>query len=266
MAPGMNARPLSFTDSGGSSPILFFVHGWPDTGALWAKQIEHFSAHWRCVAVTLPAFTAEDLSSGEDFPELVERLVATVEQVRSGKNTEVVLVGHDWGAFLVYLLDQRHPEVASRIITLDVGAHFQPRSVGHAVFMLGYQWYLVLAYWMGKLVPAVGNFMTRLFSTLARAPRGSEVEARSNYPYWYFWRARLCRRYRGALPARYQPKKPLLYLHGLKKRYAFHSPKWEQLVSATPGSKVVGLPGCDHWFMVRDPVATNRTMETWLGR
>jgi pimeloyl-ACP methyl ester carboxylesterase len=106
--------------------------------------------------------------------------------------------------------------------------------------------------------------MSRKFARYARAPRPESAACSMNYPYAYFWRARFFSRYRDALPIRYRPTKPLLYLYGARSPWPFHSKRWEEIVRGTPGSEVVPIEG-DHWLQVRDPAATHRAMDRFLG-
>jgi len=255
---------LHYTDTQSDLPILFFIHGWPDTGELWKHQVDYFSTRFRCVCVTLPGYRPGDPAGPVDFPELADRIAATVEKVKGNSPQPLTLVGHDWGAYLTYLTDKRHPHLASRLITMDVGAELDPTSFGHALFLVSYQAYLITAYFLGKALPFLGEAMTRKFSVWSRAPRGAAVTSRSNYLYFYFWRAVLLKKYRAALIGSYSIKKPLLYLYGEKKPYHFHTERWKQLVSAASGSMVVGFPR-RHWFLVRDPQATNEAMSRFLG-
>lgn len=243
-------------------PILFFIHGWPDTGALFEKQVRFFSEKYRCVTVTLPGFDADGESL--DFPELVDQLAFTIRRIQSESKQTTLLVGHDWGAYLTYLLDQKYPELATRLITLDVGAHFKPKNLSHALFMVGYQWWLVAAYFVGKVVPPVGTAMSRCFARYAHAPAADSVHSRMNYLYFYFWRARFCKKYQASLPRRYKPSKPMLFLYGKDKKYAFHSPRWEQIVESAPGSRVVGIEKSGHWFLFDKPELTNAAIFDWL--
>jgi len=258
------AEALPYTDTQFDLPILFFIHGWPDTGELWKYQVDYFSTRFRCVCVTLPAFRPDDPAGPVDFPELADRIAVTVEKVRGNSLQPVTLIGHDWGAYLTYLTDKRHPALASRLITLDVGAELKPASLRHLLFLVSYQAYLITAYFLGKALPFLGDAMTRKFSVRSRAPRGADVTYRSNYLYFYFWRAILLKKYRAALIGSYSIRKPLLYLYGEKKPYHFHTERWKQRVSAAPGSAVVSIPR-RHWFMVREPRATNEAMSRFLG-
>lgn len=247
-------------------PLLVFIHGWPDTGELWQKQIEYFSKEYRCISLTLPGYYPEDTSKGADFPELARRVRATIEQIKGASQQSVFLVGHDWGALITYLVDRQSPTLAKGLITMDVGAHFKAINLRHVLFLVSYQWWLLAAFGIGKVLPFLGNFMTQWMSKLVRAPRGKSVYAKMNYPYFYFWRANLLKRYRESLPLGYRPQKPLLYLYGKAKKYHFHSRQWEETLSACPGSSVMAISKCDHWLMVRDPSAINAVMDEWLKK
>lgn len=257
---------LTFEDSGKrGAPILFFIHGWPDTKYLWRHQVAFFAHEYRCVCVTLPGYETAGPYWGHDFPELVTMLAEVLMKVKSdSSNQDMTIVGHDWGAYLCYLLDQSHPELSNRIITMDVGAHFKASSFAHGVFMLSYQGWLVAAFLVGSVMRPLGNAMTRALSNLFRTPRREKVEARMNYMYFYMWRGLLLKHYRKRHLAKYKIEKPLLYLFGASKKFHFHSDRWVQMVNAAPGSEAVGLEGMSHWFMLQARDQTNELMGRWL--
>lgn len=252
------------------NPVMFFIHGWPDTGELWQPQLEYFSKTHFCVAVTLPAFADDDESSvtpnmGYDFPELVALLIAEIDQqARASHRPAVVLIGHDWGAYLAYLIEQKRPDLVDKLVAMDVGGHFAPSSVGHAVFMISYQWWLAAGFFIGKIAPGLGDWMTGFVSKAARAPRGKNVKSRMNYLYFYMWRGLLLKKYRSSLLLSYRPTKPILYLYGLNKNYHFHSKRWLQILSAKTDAKIVGIEGCDHWLMIRGNAAVNAAIGDFI--
>jgi pimeloyl-ACP methyl ester carboxylesterase len=254
---------LKYSDVGPKDgPILFFIHGWPDTGELWEKQVQFFSNRYRCICVTLPSFRPGDPAPGVDFPTLVEKLHATVQAARGDAATAITIVGHDWGASLTYLLDQRYPDLAKNLITMDVGANFKPGSLGHVAYIIGYQSWLAAAYWVGKIFRAVGNAMTRKFARWAEAPAAEAAHYRMNYVYYFFWKAKIFKPRRKS--SIFRLTKPILFIYGGNKKYNFHDYHWEAAVNTTPGSRFIGFEHCDHWLMVRDPAATNEAMKNWL--
>lgn len=246
-----------------SEPTLVFIHGWPDSEALWSYQIKSLRSRYTCVTFTLPNFGLKtDDERGFNFNELLERLKATIDEVSQAK--PVVLVGHDWGAYLSYLFESRFPDRVCAMITMDVGGDVKPSGPGHALFLVSYQLWLVSAWLLSDRIPAVANGMSKLIAKLGRAPSQKTTRARMNYPYYFLWRALLNKNHSSELLQNYRPHCPLLYLWGSKKRYQFHSQSWLDVVNSIPGSRTVAIPA-DHWFMLREPDATNTAMGVWLN-
>ena len=245
---------------------LVFVHGWPDDQSLWEKEFYRFAKTHCCVRITLPNCGDQlDRHWGVDFPELIELMSQTIAQTLPD-HQRIIMVGHDWGAYLAYLFERTYPERIEKMVTMDVGGHFKPSSLGHALMMVSYQWWLVAAWFIGKILPFMGNGMTRALSRYARAPRGADVHSRMNYFYFYMWRAiTLSKKYRSSLVKNYHPGCPILYFYGKSKPCNFHSLKWERMLANSPGSKVVAVPKAGHWLMLDQHAFVAAEMERWLG-
>lgn len=247
-----------------SSPVLFFMHGWPDNASLWRKQLAALSADYYCVAVSLPNFgSGQRKAGGHDFPQLVEGLAATIRQHRQD-DQPVYLVTHDWGAYLGYRLQRDHPELVARMVALDVGGHAKPGSFKEAFFIIAYQWALVLCWLVGGVIPPLGNLLSRGVGKVVRVPRRqrAEMKSRCAYPYFYFWRGMFFRRWRSSLLGYYQPGCPVLYLYGKRKPVMFHSERWLQIV-AECGGRSEGIDGAGHWFMETHPDIVNQAIAGW---
>lgn len=263
--PAVNTEPLRYVDSGETSlPLLFFIHGWPDSTKLWTPLVDHFRGRYRTVCVDLPAYGSDARGSGADFSVVADRLAATLRKVTTPRPPEVVVVGHDWGAYLTYHVERRHPDLMDRLVTMDVGAHIQPEGPGHMAFLVSYQWWLIGAWGLGKVLPPVGNAMSKLFASYAHAPDVPHTRARMNYLYAYFWRARLFGKSKDTILRRYQPTKPLLYLYGQRNPYKFHSRRWLEIVTKVPRSRVVPIDGF-HWFPLHQAKETAAAMDHWLA-
>lgn len=242
-------------------PTLVFLHGWPDDERLWDAQVAHFSSRFTCVTVRLPRFGGRRGEGGPDFPELVQRLHATIATI---SRRPVTLVGHDWGAFLAYLYEHRYPKKVERLITLDVGPRLGIPTPLQALSIVSYQWYLVTAWALGRAAPGLGDRLSRGFARLAGAPRPGLARHDLNYPYVHFWRRVLQPGASSPIPKDYEPRCPILFLYGEKKPIHFHDPKWAEGLHQRPGCEAVGIAGAGHWFLVEKPGRTNQVMDRWL--
>jgi pimeloyl-ACP methyl ester carboxylesterase len=246
-------------------PTLVFIHGWPDNASLWRKQVEALGSEFRCVLVTLPNFGEQSVKAGGfDFPELVGRLAATIRQVQP--DGKVDLVTHDWGAYLGYFLEKKHPELIRKMAALDIGGHLGAPGPKASAMIIGYQWSLVICWLIGGLIPPLGGLMSKGVSKVIRVPERQQANLRSryNYPYFYLWRGMLLPWKRASLLGRYRPQCPLLYLFGEKKPLMFHSPKWLEIVAAT-GGRAEGIAGAGHWLMETHATQVNEKLADWFS-
>jgi pimeloyl-ACP methyl ester carboxylesterase len=245
-------------------PTLVFLHGWPDNASLWRHQVEALGPRFRCVRVTLPNFGKRPVQAGGfDFPELTDMLTATIRQVQP--HGKVSLVTHDWGAHLGYLLEKKHPEMFGKMAALDVGGHIKPADIKTSLMIIGYQWSLIAAWWVGGLLPPLGALLSRGVGRVIGVPKRQRDAQRSrfNYPYFYLWRAMLLPWKRASLLGRYRPKCPVLFLYGERKPMMFHSDKWLQIVADSGGGSV-GVPGAGHWLMETHAGPVNEWLEDWF--
>lgn len=245
-------------------PTLLFIHGWPDNASLWKRQVEVLGESFRCVLVTLPNFGEKgEKAGGYDFPEMVERLAATVRQFQP--DGKIGLVTHDWGAYLGYLLEQSHPDLFTRMAAFDVGGHVQPSGLKEPLMIMGYQWALVLSWLVGGLIPPLGKLMTRGVARVVRVPsrQRSNIRSRYNYLYFYMWRALLLPWQKNKLLRRYRPKCPVLFLYGVRKPLMFHSERWIKAV-AESGGMSQGIDGAGHWLMETHAESVNPLLVDWF--
>jgi cis-3-alkyl-4-acyloxetan-2-one decarboxylase len=258
---------LSHTIEGDeSAPTVVMLHGWPDGAALWDAQVRALLPEFRCVRIHLPQGAGAPAGGerGRDFPELAQDIRATIRSVMGHREgARVLLVSHDWGAYLAYLVEAHDPGLVERHVAIDVGPAFRPENVGHALFIVSYQWWLVAAGWIGRALPALGDAMTRSLARLGGAPHAASARASMNYYYAYFWRAFFRPRYRPPFPRPYVPRCPTLFVYGRDKPYRFHGRAWEAALRRSPHCAVAALPG-GHWLMVEQAEAVNGLVRGWL--
>ena len=105
----------------GDGPTVLCVPGWPELAGSWHNQVEVLSSHgYRVAAVDVRGY------GGSSVPAEVERytlkeLAGDIAAVAAALSHEpIVLVGHDWGAPIVWNTAIRHPDRVRAVAGLSV--------------------------------------------------------------------------------------------------------------------------------------------------
>ncbi|MFP5255333.1 MAG: alpha/beta fold hydrolase [Acidimicrobiia bacterium] len=113
----------------GDGPVVLCVHGWPELASSWHHQVRHLAERgYRAAAMDVRGY------GGSSAPPEVERytlaaLASDVAAVAGALDDEpVVLVGHDWGAPIVWNAALRHPERVRAVAGLSV-PHTPPMAL-----------------------------------------------------------------------------------------------------------------------------------------
>jgi len=103
----------------GQGPVIVFVHGFPDTHAVWLTTIARLVDDFRCLAYDVRGAGESGVPASQEgylVSHLVGDLVAVVNLLSPGR--PVHLVGHDWGsvqAWQAVLLAGSDPRLRGRI-------------------------------------------------------------------------------------------------------------------------------------------------------
>lgn len=98
--------PIHYIDEG-AGPVVFMIHGNPTSKELWRHVVGPVAAHHRVIAADLMGSLA---TTDADDPLTAEgdRVLALLDALNVDE--PVVLLAHDWGAFIAADLVRRHPE------------------------------------------------------------------------------------------------------------------------------------------------------------
>ena len=111
---------LSVTTAG-SGPLCLLVHGWPELGLSWRHQIGALAAAGYRVAVPdLRGYGGSDAPAEVEayaMREMVGDLVGLIEAL--GEQS-AVLIGHDWGAPIVWNTAVMKPEHVDAVVGMSV--------------------------------------------------------------------------------------------------------------------------------------------------
>ncbi|HKN95432.1 MAG TPA: alpha/beta hydrolase [Thermoleophilaceae bacterium] len=124
----LSAGTIAYEDTGGSGPVILFVHGLLANGMLWAPVVQQLAPHARCVVPELPLGAhATPMKPDADLsPRSVAALIA--ELMEKLELRDVTLVGNDTGGAICQLLVTEHPERVARLVLTpcDAFEHFFP--------------------------------------------------------------------------------------------------------------------------------------------
>jgi epoxide hydrolase A/B len=112
----------------GEGPLVVMLHGFPELWYSWRHQLVPLAhAGYRVVAPDLRGFGQSEVSARtEDYSLLshaqdMTALIATL-------GDQPVLVGHDWGANLMWALAVLHPRLARALVGVSIPFYPQPRD------------------------------------------------------------------------------------------------------------------------------------------
>lgn len=101
------------------SPVLLFLHGFPEGAFVWDELLEHFAGRYRCVAPNLRGYERSSAPSEVEAyraKHLVADVVGLIE--RLGGPLEA-LVAHDWGGAVAWNLAVQHPKKLRRLVIVN---------------------------------------------------------------------------------------------------------------------------------------------------
>lgn len=111
-------------------PLVLCVHGWPENWYSWRHQMTHLAAQgYRVAAMDVRGY------GGSSRPEPIEayrvtELAADAAAVIESLSPDApaVIIGHDWGAPIVYTTARVHPERVRAVVGMSV--IYRPAAAG----------------------------------------------------------------------------------------------------------------------------------------
>lgn len=100
--------------------LLIFLHGFPEFAWAWEQQLEYFGTKYHTIALDLKGHhysSSPDAIEEYDFIELAWELEAIIDCHGYDK---AVIVGHDFGGTLAWIMGMLHPNRVQGLVVLSV--------------------------------------------------------------------------------------------------------------------------------------------------
>ena len=105
----------------GQGPLVVLVHGWPESWYSWRHQIPALTeAGYRVAAPDVRGYGGSDKPEAIEAYAIKEMCADIASLVTALGETQAILVGHDWGAPIVWNTALFHPEKVRAVVGLSV--------------------------------------------------------------------------------------------------------------------------------------------------
>ena len=272
------------------SPLLVFLHGFPEGAFVWDDLLAHFSQlGYRCVAPNLRGFERSSAPADPSAyrPKLLAQDIAALVDAEGGHLA--ALIAHDWGGAVAWGLANQRPELMDKLVIINSPhAGTFSRELKHnaeqqaasaymnflirpdAEALLAEDDYRRLWAFFTNMFAASGDFawLTDAVKNQYRAVWGHGLTGGCNY-----YRASPLRPPRPEDPAAAAvtlPREmltvnlPTLVIWGLDD-IALPPSLMDGLDDYVPDLTVVRVPGATHWIVHEQPERVAREISGFLG-
>ena len=136
---------LHYAECGSGDDLVILLHGFPECWYSWRHQLPVLGRRYHVVAPDMRGYNLSDKPARVDDYR-IEFLVADIAGlIRYFGKDNAAIVSHDWGAGVAWALAQRHPELVSKLVAMQVPppaawrANFTLRQLRHSWYMFFFQ-------------------------------------------------------------------------------------------------------------------------------
>lgn len=160
----VRARGVEFhyAEAGAGDDVVLCLHGWPQHWYEWRNLMPALADRHRVIALDQRGFGwSEAPADGYEKENLADDVLAVLDELGLER---VKLVGHDWGAWIGFLLCLREPERFQRYLALNILPPWTSmRAMAPHLWRFWYQW-LILSPGIGYRLHRSGKFVPKVLA------------------------------------------------------------------------------------------------------
>ncbi|XP_074077789.1 epoxide hydrolase 4 [Macrotis lagotis] len=100
-------------------PLMLLLHGFPEFWYSWRHQLREFKSEYRVVALDLRGYGETDAPSHQESYKLDCIVVDIKDILDSLGYSKCVLIGHDWGGMIAWLIAICYPELVTKLVVIN---------------------------------------------------------------------------------------------------------------------------------------------------
>ncbi len=103
----------------GNGPVIFFLHGFPDSAYTWSIIIDELSKNYTCIVPFLRGYYPTEIPKDGDYS--MTTIATDINKIASALDINTYsVVGHDWGATVAYTMANMFPKRIAKICTIGM--------------------------------------------------------------------------------------------------------------------------------------------------
>jgi pimeloyl-ACP methyl ester carboxylesterase len=136
---------LHYAECGGGDDLVILLHGFPECWYSWRHQLPVLGERYHVVAPDMRGYNLSEKPKGVENYRIEPLVQDIVELIDYFGKKKAAIVAHDWGAGVAWALAQRHPELVSKLVTMQVPppaawrVNFTLRQLRHSWYMFFFQ-------------------------------------------------------------------------------------------------------------------------------
>ncbi|XP_048208116.1 epoxide hydrolase 4 [Perognathus longimembris pacificus] len=100
-------------------PLMLLLHGFPEFWYSWRHQLREFKSEYRVVALDLRGYGETDAPIHRENYKL-DCLITDIKDILDSLGySKCVLIGHDWGGMIAWLIAICYPEMVMKLIAIN---------------------------------------------------------------------------------------------------------------------------------------------------
>lgn len=160
----VDARGIQFhyAEAGSGEDVVLCLHGWPQHWYEWRHLMPALADRYRVIALDLRGYGWSDAPpSGYEKENMADDVLAVLDEMGIER---VKLVGHDWGAWIGFLLGLKAPARFERYLALNILPPWTSmRAMAPHLWRFWYQW-LILSPGIGPWLHTSNKFVPKVLA------------------------------------------------------------------------------------------------------